>query len=145
MSSDVEAYVRQNPWRFCDHLEVPVEKSNQLRMWLCSKCGTHIMSFKHLLINRGLPDRTLLDHLKTSILVQYRSTLQTEEVSPELYEKLRGQNSIDVLRFPPADSDDFGDAMSYAAFGLRESLKSRMQDRMEEMIRRGRGARRKDR
>ena len=123
MSSDVEEFVRKNPWRGCDHLVVRIDRMAVHRMWVCSKCGTFLMSEVECLNNRkpyaGVDVAAAIkEHLKTSTLVRYRGSCHMEEVSPELYEKLRGQSLIDVLRFAPeiSHSSHYEDSMRYAGF-----------------------------
>lgn len=122
MSSDVEAFVRKNPWRGCDHLVVRIDRMAVHKMWVCSKCGTYLMSEVECLAShnpyKGVDvSAATKEHLKKSILVQYRGSRHIEEVAPELYEKLRGQSLIDVLRFPPEEdgrnSSHFEDAFMY--------------------------------
>jgi hypothetical protein len=129
LSREVEAYVRKNPFRFCDHDGCIIEYDREYRQYTCRTCDTKLLSKQQVLMAnfRRDPVDTIRQHLSTSILVQYRKSKNTEEVTPESYKNLAEQQLIDVLRFPPVtqESDDWRDAMRYAASAYSPPWKRR--------------------
>ncbi len=133
MSDQVEAYVKSHPFRTCDHLAVRIDKMAVHRMWVCSKCGTYLMSEVECLANQNPYAgvdlvMAIKTHCERSVLVEYRGSHRRKEVTPELYEKLREQKLIDVLRFPPSGGEqtgtDLSDAMQYAAMASRAAAQA---------------------
>jgi len=124
LSREVEAYVRSKPFRFCDHDGQIIEYDRNYREYTCRTCGTKLLSKQQVLMAgfRRDPAETIRQHLSTSILVQYKKSRNTEEVTPDWYKSLADRGLIDVLRFPPVSqrTDDYADAMMYTAgFGSR--------------------------
>jgi len=111
LSREVEAYVRKNPFRFCDHDGCIIEYDREYRQYTCRTCGTTVMSKKDMLMagTMGIPVDAIRIHLATSVLIQCRRSMELREVTPEDYKIFADQGSIDVLRFPPVDKFDPAD------------------------------------